>query len=57
MLTFLGNCITSIAKNDVCQLKSTALGCLSDTLTARNCLCEEGFVGNETKCHLTGRKS
>ena len=52
-LLFLGNCITSIDREDVCELNSTAINCVNDTLTARNCLCEKGFSGSRA-CYLAG---
>ena len=41
----------------VCELNSIAFECGDDTFEARNCLCEEGFLGNKTMCQTRGELS
>ena len=49
----LGNCITDVSLGDVCELNSTALECVNDTLIVSSCLCDIGYMGTRA-CHLAG---
>lgn len=49
----LGNCVTDISPLNMCELNSTALECVGDTLGAQDCLCDEDFSGKRP-CHLPG---
>ena len=49
-----GLCITGVSQEEVCELKSTALGCVGDNLIASGCICEPGFAGSRP-CDLAGK--
>ena len=51
---FLGNCISTIAPDNLCELNSTALDC-NDDHEAISCLCNPGFRSEYSPCDLQGK--
>ncbi len=53
MLCFIGFCITRARIGDMCPLNSFALECVTNSLTASLCQCDEGFIQSNKSGNLT----